>query len=85
LEYADSYLVDVKFGAVIDVNPTGAGWYNAYEDRDVVALYSLDNNNSSVNPAITNNGAVRNWTDNHHGIIGYLDDENVAKVIRSGF
>jgi hypothetical protein len=67
-------------------NPIGAkGWYNAYDTRDVVALYPLDRNNFDVDPAITNNGAVQNWTDNRHGIIGYLDDKDVAKAVQSGF
>jgi hypothetical protein len=32
---------------------------------------------SILDPA--NNGTVQNWTDNRHGIVGYLDDVNVAK------
>jgi pimeloyl-ACP methyl ester carboxylesterase len=67
-------------------NPIGAkGWYNAYDTRDVVALYPLDKDNFDVDPAITNNGAVQNWTDNRHGIVGYLDDKDVAKAVQSGF
>jgi pimeloyl-ACP methyl ester carboxylesterase len=67
-------------------NPIGTrGWYNAYDPRDVVALYPLDQRNFDVSPTITNNGTVHNRTDNRHGIIGYLDDTNVAKVIHSGF
>jgi hypothetical protein len=49
--------------------------------RDVVALYPLDKNNFPIQPAIDNNAAVRNKTDNRHGIAGYLDDPNVAKRI----
>lgn len=67
-------------------NPIGnKGWYNAYDSRDVVALYPLDTNNFDVNPTITNNGGVQNWTDNRHGIVGYLDDVDVAKLVHSGF
>ncbi len=67
-------------------NPVGQkGWYNAYDSHDVVALYPLDRDNFDVDPAITNNGAVHNWTENRHGIIGYLDDADVAKMVRSGF
>ncbi len=66
-------------------NPVGAkGWYNAYDPNDIVALYPLDKNNFDVAPAITNNGTVHNWTDNKHGIVGYLDDPNVAKAVHSG-
>jgi len=31
------------------------------------------------------NGNVQNWTDNRHGIVGYLDDMQVAKMVSSGF
>lgn len=56
-------------------------WYNAYDERDVVALYPLDRANFPVTPAITNYGKVKNHTDNRHGIVGYLDDPAVAKAI----
>ncbi len=67
-------------------NPVGTkGWYNAFDAHDIVSLYPLDKANFDVNPAITNNGAVQNWTANKHGIAGYLDDANVAKAVHSGF
>ena len=67
-------------------NPAGKkGWYNAYDSRDVVALYPLDAANFDVSPSIANNGSVQNWTDNRHGIDGYLDDVEVARRVRSGF
>ncbi|MBY5666858.1 hypothetical protein [Rhizobium leguminosarum] len=67
------------------VNSAGErGWYNAYDPRDVVSLYPLDAGNFNVDPAIENNGKVDNWTENRHGIIGYLDDPHVAKVIVDG-
>jgi hypothetical protein len=56
-------------------------WYNAYDPRDVVALYPLDSNNFPVDPAIENYGGVKNHTDNRHGIDGYLDDKSVAEHI----
>ena len=66
-------------------NPVGEkGWYNALDKRDVVALYPLDPANFAVDPAITNNSTVNNWTENRHGIIGYLDDPKVAKAIHDG-
>ncbi|WP_295432894.1 hypothetical protein [uncultured Thiodictyon sp.] len=62
--------------------PTPAkAWYNAYDDRDVVALYPLDKKNFPVTPAVTNYGKVKNHTDNRHGIVGYLDDPKVALAI----
>jgi hypothetical protein len=48
-------------------------------------LYPLDKDNFDVAPAVTNNGTVHNWTDNRHGIVGYLDDVKVAEAIHSGF
>lgn len=56
-------------------------WYNAMDDRDVVALYPLDAQRFDVNPAIENNTGVRNQTENRHGIAGYLNDKEVAKRI----
>jgi hypothetical protein len=53
-------------------------WYNAFDERDVVALYPLDSANFPVNPPIANYGRVKNSTSNRHGISGYLDDTNVA-------
>jgi hypothetical protein len=51
-------------------NPIGnKGWYNAYDGRDVVALYPLDMNNFDV-PTITNNGGVqRRRQDGSFGIL----------------
>src|SRR5262249_50643716 len=61
--------------------PAVASWYNAYDPKDVVALYPLDAQNFPVSPAVENFGRVLNGTDNRHGIIGYLDDPDVAKHI----
>jgi hypothetical protein len=56
-------------------------WYNAFDLRDVVALYPLDAANFPVNPSIENYASVLNATDNRHGIVGYLNDPQVAKHI----
>jgi hypothetical protein len=56
-------------------------WYNAFDTRDVVVLYPLDDQSFPVQPAIENNATVNNHTDNRHGIDGYLDDSAVAKRI----
>ncbi len=56
-------------------------WFNAFDDRDVVALYPLEKPHFSVTPAITNKVDVQNHTENRHGIGGYLDDAVVAKTI----
>lgn len=75
----------VRNGLVPLKNPSGkSGWMNAYDPRDVVSLYPLDKGHFGVTPAISNHGKVSNWTDNRHGIIGYLDDELVAKTIHAG-
>jgi hypothetical protein len=59
-------------------------WYNARDERDVVALYPLSAEHFRVGddaPGIVENSRVRNGTDNRHGISGYLSDADVAKVI----
>ncbi len=56
-------------------------WLNAYDDRDVVALYPLDERNFGVTPPILNHGAVENDSNNHHKIEGYLADPTIALTI----
>lgn len=55
-----------------------AAWNNAFDTRDIVALYPLDEANFPVNPAVKNYDEVKNSTANRHGIVGYLDDPTVA-------
>lgn len=63
-------------------NPGGPnGWYNAFDKRDIVAINPLDDRNFPTDPDIVNYSSVNNHTDNRHGIIGYLDDVNVAKQV----
>jgi len=57
------------------------GWFNAFDKRDVVALYALDHEHFPIRPSIRNVDNVRNATSNRHGISGYLDDAGVAKEI----
>ena len=59
-------------------DPPVGGWYNAFDPKDVVALYPLDGTNFPVQPAVENYNQVHNSTDNHHGIVGYLDNPEVA-------
>lgn len=56
-------------------------WFNAMDERDVVALYPLTSKNFAITPPITNKTDVSNHTANRHGIEGYLDDAEVAKRI----
>jgi hypothetical protein len=53
-------------------------WFNAMDPRDIVALYPLDAAHFDVSPAIENRTDVSNDTGNHHGISGYLSDQQVA-------
>ncbi|HEY3515477.1 MAG TPA: alpha/beta hydrolase [Gammaproteobacteria bacterium] len=63
-------------------NPAGKdGWYNAFDDRDIVALNPLDAEYFPADPSVVNYDRVRNKTDNRHGIIGYLNDREVATKI----
>jgi len=57
-------------------------WFNAMDERDVVALYPLDRTNFNVDPGVIENKTdVRNPTENRHGISGYLGDKDVARRI----
>ncbi len=63
-------------------NPAGDdGWYNAYDEGDIVALNPLNDKYFPTDPMINNYNNVKNHTKNHHGIIGYLNDKNVASEI----
>lgn len=67
-------------------NPAGNnGWYNAYDERDIVALNPLDDEYFPAEPEIENYNGVINHTDNRHGIIGYLNDKSVAGQVASAF
>lgn len=56
-------------------------WVNAFDERDVVALFALDSENFDVMPTIENISEIRNQTRNRHGIDGYLDKPLVAQRI----
>lgn len=63
-------------------SPEGVdAWLNAYDPADIVALYPLDRKRFDVQPPIENYDRVRNFTDNRHGIKGYLSDPVVATRI----
>lgn len=64
--------------------PPGAQrWLNAFDRRDVIALYPLDDDRFRVSPAnpIENHDGVDNTTFNHHSISGYLSDPTIAGAI----
>ena len=76
--------VSAKLGLIENV-AANVGWYNAYDERDVVALNPLDLSYFPVNPSVINNNGVKNHTKNRHGIVGYLNDGGVGAAIISGF
>lgn len=57
------------------------GWFNAYDERDFVALNPLNKKFFNIEPSIENKNDVNNHTDNRHGIVGYLNDAVVAQKI----
>jgi hypothetical protein len=64
--------------------PCARAWFNAMDERDVVALYPLTTKAFSLNPvepSILNKTDVSNQTENRHGISGYLNDPEVARRI----
>ena len=61
--------------------PGVQGWFNAYDERDYVALYALDEWNFAITPAIENYGAVQNQPPGRHAIVDYLSNEKVAERI----
>lgn len=58
-------------------------WFNAMDERDVVSLYPLTSDHFAVFPQIENMTTVENFTENHHGISGYLSDKEVASRIHA--
>jgi hypothetical protein len=57
------------------------GWYNAFDEGDIVALNPLNETFFPARPTIENFNEIQNGTDNQHGIVGYLNDARVASVI----
>ena len=74
--------ISTKLGVL--KNSAHSGWYNAYDERDIVALNPLDSTYFPTDPTIFNNNTVKNKTANRHGIIGYLNDSEIAKAIVDG-
>jgi hypothetical protein len=72
----------IKKGLAPNKHPGCVGrWFNAMDERDIVALYALDATHFPINPGVENKTDVRNDTENRHGISGYLSDKEVAKRI----
>lgn len=66
---------------VLKYPPADLEWYNAYDERDIVALNPLKDPWFKTDPAITNYNRIRNVTDTRHGVIGYLNDATVARFV----
>ena len=72
----------IKKGLAPNKHPECIGkWFNAMDERDVVALYPLDASHFPISPTIENKTDLRNETPNRHGISGYLNDKEVAQRI----
>ncbi|MGW5960958.1 hypothetical protein [Methylorubrum thiocyanatum] len=58
-------------------------WTNAFDDRDDVALYPLGRGRFPVEPQhpIEDISGIDNRTENHHGIVEYLNKPIIAKTI----
>lgn len=65
-------------------NPEGVKrWLNAYDIRDVVALRPLDAKTWPIEPPIENYGGVTNDTEGSHGVVGYLNDAQIATWVHN--
>jgi len=65
-------------------HPEGVGtWYNAFDERDVVALYPLNSTHFPVQPSIQNEQVTNPRGDDPHKIEGYLSVESVCRKIVS--
>jgi len=56
-------------------------WYNAYDERDFIALHPLDKKHFNNGFDIVNSAHVKNNTTDRHGATGYLEDKIIAKTI----
>ncbi len=65
--------------------PPVKAWFNAFDQRDVVALFPLDKDSFDIAPPIENYDGVRNSTPNRHGAVGYLADTTVADKLYQCF
>jgi hypothetical protein len=74
------HAISSKLGVIVSLAARD-GWYNAFDCRDIVALNPLDATHFGVTPAILNYNGVDNPTDNRHGIVGYLNDPEVARQV----
>lgn len=57
-------------------------WFNARDDRDVVALFEIPSAKYGGAPIVENYSGVENTSENRHGIVEYLKNPRVAKAIR---
>ena len=60
-------------------------WFNARDPQDIVALYEIPAEFYAGAPIVNNFSAVKNTSENHHGIVEYLADPTLAKAISDVF
>jgi hypothetical protein len=58
-----------------------ASWFNARDPQDTVALYEISSSTFRGVPVVVNYSGAENRSDNHHGIVQYLEDRTIAKAI----
>jgi hypothetical protein len=74
----------LKQWATLRCPPCVGSWFNAYDKRDLVALYPLSPQHFPLNPqipAIDDYDKVSNPHEDGHGIVGYLSNPVVARQI----
>jgi hypothetical protein len=62
--------------------PSISEWINGFDRNDIVALNQLDQYNFPIDLGVSQI-EIANDTENHHGISGYLKNEQLAKLIVS--
>lgn len=63
-------------------NPLKQGrWYNAFDRKDIISPHPLKAKAFVVEPPVENYDGVKNPSNNHHKITGYLKDKSVARKI----
>lgn len=73
--------VNMYLSKPLRIPKTVEKWFNAFDERDFIALNKLDKSHFPPEEGIINYEGVRNGEPNHHGVKGYLKDPVVASGI----
>lgn len=73
--------VNMYLSKPLRIPETVEKWFNAFDERDFIALNKLDKSHFPPEEGIINYGGVKNEESNHHGVEGYLKDPVVASSI----